>query len=102
MLEFESGDMMTFSHIVTLGDMNETKIKNNPNENSSSSIMIDVLLMLLCERTDNNQSLQDPISGTFNFSVEYTWDEEKSKKRQKEELDNYYETNKKYPKYNKQ
>lgn len=45
---------------------------------------------------------KDPISGAFNFSVEYTWDEEKSKKRQREELDKYYITNKRYPKYNKQ
>ncbi len=45
---------------------------------------------------------KQPIAGAFNFSVEYTWDEEKSKKRQKEELDKFYEENKRYPKYNKQ
>jgi hypothetical protein len=45
---------------------------------------------------------KDPISGTINFSVEYTWDEEKSKKRQKEELAKYYVANKRYPKYNRQ
>ena len=43
-----------------------------------------------------------PIDGAFNFSVEYTWDEEKSKKRQREELAKFYEKNKRYPKYNKQ
>ena len=44
----------------------------------------------------------ESIHGVFNFSVEYTWDEEKSKKRQQEELAKYYEKNKRYPKYNKQ
>lgn len=45
---------------------------------------------------------QEPIVDAFNFSVEYTWDEEKSKKRQREELNKFYEINKRYPKYNKQ
>jgi len=45
---------------------------------------------------------KEPVHGAFNFSVEYTWDEEKSKKRQKEELDRFYQTNKRYPKFNKQ
>jgi len=45
---------------------------------------------------------QEPIADAFNFSVEYTWDEEKSKKRQREELNKFYEINKRYPKYNKQ
>jgi len=44
---------------------------------------------------------KNPISGAFNFSVEYTWDEEKSRKRQQEELARYYDKNKRYPKYNK-
>jgi hypothetical protein len=43
---------------------------------------------------------QDPLHGAFNFSAEYTWDEQKSKKRQQEELGKYYQTNKKYPKFN--
>lgn len=45
---------------------------------------------------------KEPIGGVFNFSVEYTWDEEKSKKRQREELAKFYEKNNRYPKYNKQ
>jgi hypothetical protein len=57
--EFESGDTMIFSHIVSLEDKNEPAIKNDPNENPSS-IMIDVLLMILCEQSGSNQSLQDP------------------------------------------
>ena len=42
-----------------------------------------------------------PITGALNFSVEYTWDEEKSRKRKEEELVRYHEANKRYPKYNK-
>jgi hypothetical protein len=42
-----------------------------------------------------------PITGALNFSVEYTWDEEKSRKRQVEELARYHDENKLYPKYNK-
>jgi hypothetical protein len=41
-----------------------------------------------------------PIDGAFNFSAEYTWDEERSKRRQKQELAKYHEANKKYPKFN--
>jgi len=45
---------------------------------------------------------KEPVGGSFNFSVEYTWDEVKAKKQHKDELDKFYEKNKKYPRYNKQ
>ena len=54
-----SEDTMLFSHVVTLGKMNEATIKNDSDKNSSKSILIDVLLMLLCEQIDNNPTLQD-------------------------------------------
>lgn len=41
-----------------------------------------------------------PISGAFNFSVEYTWDEEKSRKRHREELVKFHKENNDYPKFN--
>ena len=41
-----------------------------------------------------------PIAGATNFTVEYTWDKEKAKKRQQEELEKYYKTKKRYPKFN--
>jgi hypothetical protein len=44
---------------------------------------------------------QEPIDGAFNFSVEYTWSEEKSVKRQQQELGKYFEIHNKYPKFNK-
>ena len=51
----ESDDSMIFSHIVSLGDVNGPKTKN-----TSSSIVIDVLLMLLCEQIGNHQLLPEP------------------------------------------
>jgi len=45
---------------------------------------------------------KEPVGNAFNFSVEYTWDEVKAKKQHKDELDKFYEKNKKYPRYNKQ
>jgi len=58
--EIKIGDMMQFSQIISLDDGNEHVIKDNLNEHSSKSIMIDVLLMLLCERSDNTPPLEDP------------------------------------------
>lgn len=43
-----------------------------------------------------------PVDGVFNFSVKYTWSEEKVKKQQQEELAKYFQKNKKYPKFNEQ
>ncbi len=40
------------------------------------------------------------ITGAHNFSVEYTWTEEKSKKRYNEEIVKYYEKHGKYPTFN--
>jgi len=56
--ELEFGNIMIFSHIVTVEGKNKPVIKNTPDEKLSGSIMIDVLLMLLCEQSDN-QALQD-------------------------------------------
>jgi hypothetical protein len=44
---------------------------------------------------------KSPIIETQSFSVEYTWDEAKSKNRQQEELKKYYKTYNKYPKFNR-
>ena len=58
--EIKIGDTMQFSQIISIKDGNERVIKNNLDEHSSKSIMIDVLLMLLCERPDHNTPLEDP------------------------------------------
>lgn len=42
-----------------------------------------------------------PIKDTWSFSVEYTWDEEKAKNRQQEELKKYYKKHNCYPKFNR-
>jgi len=57
--EIKIGDTMQFSQIISIDDGNEPVIKSNLNEHSSKSIMKDVLLMLLCERSDNNPLLED-------------------------------------------
>ena len=56
--DFEFGDTMMFSHIVRLGKINEPEARKNSDKNSSKSIIIDVLLMLLCENIDNRQYLE--------------------------------------------
>lgn len=43
----------------------------------------------------------DPINGAFNFSVEYLWDEEKSRRRQQEELEKYLKKHHGHPKFNR-
>jgi len=58
--EIKIGDTMQFSQIISIKDGNEHVIKKNLDEHSSKSIMIDVLLMLLCEQPDHNTPLEDP------------------------------------------
>ena len=57
--EIKTDDMMQFSQIISIKDGNEHVIKSNLLEHSSKSIMIDVLLMLLCEQSDHNPTLED-------------------------------------------
>ena len=49
--EFNIDDMMQYSQIISIGDGTESLIKNKLSKYSSSSIVIDVLLMLLCEHS---------------------------------------------------
>jgi hypothetical protein len=58
--EFKIGDTRLFSQVITLEDRNESMIKSNLHDHSSKSIMIDVLLMLLCERSGSNPRMEDP------------------------------------------
>ena len=58
--EFKIGDTKLFSQVITLEDRNETVVKSNLHEHSSKSIMIDVLLMILCERSNSNTTLENP------------------------------------------
>lgn len=43
---------------------------------------------------------EHPIIDVRLFSIEYTWTGEKSRQRYKKELDEYYQTHNKYPRYN--
>jgi len=56
---FKIGDAKEFSQIISLEDENKSASKNIPSEHLSTSIMVDVLLMLLCERSNSNPSLND-------------------------------------------
>lgn len=58
--EIKIGDIMQFSQVISIKDGNEHVIKKNLNAHSSKSIMINVLLMILCERPDHNTPLVDP------------------------------------------
>lgn len=57
--EFKIGDTMIFSQVISLEDK-ESVNRRNLHESSSKSIMIDVLLMILCERSENNSMLENP------------------------------------------
>ncbi len=41
-----------------------------------------------------------PVPGAVRFSVEYTWNEERAKKRCREEIDAFYRENGTHPKFN--
>ncbi len=54
-----------------------------------------------CSLLEHFADGKNPIDSVFNFSVEYTWNEQKAIKRQNEELDKYYKAYSRYPRFNK-
>ncbi|MFZ1077432.1 MAG: hypothetical protein WAN47_08415 [Nitrosotalea sp.] len=56
----ETVDIDMLSHAVIIGNRNNHKTGNNPDENSHLSLMMDVLFMILCRTIQSgNPVLQD-------------------------------------------
>ena len=54
-----------------------------------------------CSLLEHFADGKSPINDAWSFSVEYTWDEKKSKIKQNEELEKYCKKHNKYPEFNK-